>query len=109
MRQQLSWFDVIADRHCVCYKHAGKVGHYADITPTQSRQAHKASSALYMIKQGLLRNRDFSIKPTTALKLFDAYIKSILLYNCEVWAPAGWRNSIACDPRVLNLINLDKT
>ena len=75
-------------------------------TPTQSRQAHKASSALYMIKKRLLRNRDFSIKPTTALKL---HIKPILLHYCEVWAPAGWINSTAHDPHVLNLINLDKT
>ena len=30
-------------------------------TPTQSRQAQKTSSTLYMIKKGLLRNRDFSI------------------------------------------------
>ena len=56
-----------------------------------------------MIKKGL------SIKPTTALKLFDAYIKPILLYNSEVWGPAGWINSIAREPHVLNLINLDKT
>lgn len=78
-------------------------------TPTQSRQAQRASSALYMIKKGLLKNRDFSIKPKTALKLFDAYVKPILLYNCEVWAPAGWRNSSAPDPHDLNLINLDNT
>ena len=62
-----------------------------------------------MIKKGFLRNRDFSIKPTTALTLFNAYIKLILLYNCEVWAPAGWIHSIVRDPHVLNLINLDKT
>ena len=62
-----------------------------------------------MIKNGLLRNRDYLIKPTTALKLFDAYMKPILLNNCEFWTPAEWRNSIARDPQVLNLINLDNT
>ena len=32
-----------------------------------------ASSALYMIKKGLLRNRDFAIKPATALTLFHMF------------------------------------
>ena len=59
-----------------------------------------------MIKKGLLRNRDFAIKPAAALTLFDAYIKPILMYNCEVWASARWRNYSKCDP---DLLNLDKT
>ena len=62
-----------------------------------------------MIKKGLIQNQEFSIKPTTALNMSTQYIKPILLHNCEVWAPTGWINSIARDPHVLNLINLDKS
>ena len=32
-----------------------------------------ASSAMYMIKKGLIRNRDFAIKPATALTLFHVF------------------------------------
>ena len=46
-------------------------------TTTESRQAQKASSALYMIKTGLLRSRDFSINPLTA---GAAYIRVFIFY-----------------------------
>jgi hypothetical protein len=75
----------------------------------QSRNAQKASKALYMIKKGLLRNRDYAIMPKTALKLFDAYIKPILLYNCAIWAPTSLRNRTNNDHHNLNLVNLDIT
>ena len=44
-----------------------------------------------------------------ALKLFGAHLNRISIYNFEVWAPAGWRNSSTRAPHDLNLINLDKT
>ena len=77
--------------------------------PTQTRLTQRANTALYMIKKGLLRNRDVSIKPATALKLFDAYVKPILIYNCEIWAPSGLRNRSTVDPHTFNLINLNTT
>ncbi|MCU7801324.1 MAG: hypothetical protein KZQ70_14625 [gamma proteobacterium symbiont of Lucinoma myriamae] len=42
----------------------------------------KASRALFSIKQGIFDN---SIKPSAVLRIFDALIKPIALYNSEIW------------------------
>ena len=38
----------------------------------------KASRALFSIKQNVIR-------PSAVLRIFDALVKLIALYNCEVW------------------------
>ena len=62
-----------------------------------------------MIKKGLLSDRKYTIMPLTALKLFDAYVKPILLYNSALWAQAGVRNKNGSNPHTVNLVNLDST
>ena len=42
----------------------------------------KASRALFSVKQSIFSN---NIKPSAVLKIFDALIKPIALYNSEVW------------------------
>ena len=71
----------------------------------QRRQAQKANQALFMIKKGLLSDRKYTITPLTALKLFDAYVKPILVYNSALCAPTGVRNKNCSNPHTINLGN----
>ena len=42
----------------------------------------KASRTLFYIKQRVFNN---NIRPSAVLRIFDALVKPIALYNCEVW------------------------
>ena len=43
----------------------------------------EASRALFLIKQSIFNS---TIKPSSAMRIFDSLIKPIVLYNSEIWA-----------------------
>jgi hypothetical protein len=80
---------------------------------SEIRQAENSQSVLFMLKRGFYSDKDYCIQPLTSMKLFDAYVKPILLYGCEVWAPSTYRNRVQAidNPHThftINLANAEK-
>ena len=80
-------------------------------TEPQTQMAQKANRALSAIKRALLRDKDCALQPKTALRVFDIYVKPILLYGCQIWGPSSLRKMSVNngDPHVSNLSDLNVT
>ena len=77
---------VIGQTHLECvnqYKYLGvNVSSSGKFITAEKTLSLKASRALFSVKQSIFNN---NIKPSAVLKIFDALIKPIALYNSEVW------------------------
>ena len=81
--------------------------------PAETRQAENSSNRpiLFLLKRGFYSDKNYSIQPLTSMKLFDAYVKPILLFGCQIWAPSTYRNRVQPNdnPHAHFMINLDTT
>lgn len=78
---------VVDQNHLECvnqYKYLGvNVSANGKFLAAEKQLSLKASRALFSIKQGIF-NTD-NITPSAVLRIFDALVKPIALYNSEVW------------------------
>ena len=66
------------------YKHLGVIfTSNAKFSVAEKTLSMKASRALFSIKQSIF---DKTIKPSSILHIFDALVKSIALYNSDIWS-----------------------
>ena len=76
----------IGQTHLECvnqYKYLGiNVSSSGKFITAEKTLSLKASRALFSIKQSILNN---NIRPSAVLSIFDALVKPIALYNCDVW------------------------
>ena len=77
---------IIGQTHLECinqYKYLGiNVSSSGKFITAENTLSLKASRALLSIKQSIFNN---NIKPSAVLSIFDALVKTIALYNCDVW------------------------
>ena len=76
----------IGQTHLECvnqYKYLGiNVSSSGKFITAEKILSLKASRALFSIKQSIFNN---NIRPSAVLSIFDALVKPIALYNCDVW------------------------
>ena len=75
--------------------------------------ADKAQKAAFMLKRSIVSDWNNLITPGVALSLFDSYVKPVVLYGCEIWSLASYKNLKTgknfCDPHTQNLVNVHES